>query len=57
MLTCDRLVKEVAAALMELEGLDSIRNGLVFVEPFNNSLTGVKEELDGDSEETDDSRG
>lgn len=29
----------------------------VVVEPFNNSLTGIKEELDGDSEETDDSRG
>lgn len=42
---------------MALEGLEIMGNGLVVFQPFNNSLTGIEEELDGDSEETDDSRG
>lgn len=57
LLTQHRSIKELAAALMELGRLDSMGNGLVVVQPFNNSLTGIEEELDGDSEETDDSRG
>lgn len=57
LLTRHRSIKELAAALMELGRLDSMGNGLVVVQPFNNSLTGIEEEFDGDSEETDDSRG
>lgn len=41
---------------MDLEGLDSVGNGLVVLQPSNTS-TGIEEELDGDSEEADDSRG